>query len=190
MFEWGTPGLIAAYVLVALLLLVFMLATRWSWWLKAGAIVLVSACYLLTYFSYPALLGWPTAENLPARFNLLAINIAEPAPDGDDDGRITLWAIDLDAPQPAEPRAYRVPYTMSLKQKVSAAGEKVRKGLPQLGELRKEEKIAQHATPATATQGEQKKVGAPGEISDVTQGGQDSVAIEFYDLPVPEFPEK
>jgi hypothetical protein len=188
-FEWGTPGLIAAYVVVGLLLLIFLLATGWSWRFKAGAIVLVSACYLVTYYSYPALLGWPTAEDLPARFNLLAINIDEPEPGGDDDGRITLWAIDLDAPPPAEPRAYRVPYTLSLQRKVSEAGEKVRKGLPQLGE-RKEEKLAQHATPATTAQGEQKKVGAPGKISDVTQGGQDSVAIEFYDLPAPEFPEK
>ena len=48
----------------------------------------------------------------------------------------------------------------------------MRKGLPQLGEVR-EEQIGGNARP-----------------TDESQGGQKSVAIEFFDLPDPLFPEK
>jgi hypothetical protein len=52
------------------------------------------------------------------------------------------------------------------------AGVKLRKGLPQLGEVRDED-LGPHAAP-----------------TDESRGGQMSVHIDFYDLPDPLFPEK
>ena len=186
----GTSGLVAAYVIVALLLLVLNLNARWPWQVKALAIVVVSALYVVTYFSLPPLLGWPTDQSLPKRFNLVAIYVQEPDKASGREGEILLWATDMtEGPRAAEPRSYRVPFSVELHEKVTEAGNKIRKGLPQLGELR-EEKLAAHSTPATATQGVQKQVGAPGRPADTTHGGQNSVAIDFYDLPDPLFPEK
>ena len=119
------------------------------------------------------MLGWPTDDTLPQRFNLVAIYVQEPDKSSGAEGEIFLWATDMaKGPRGAEPRAYRVPFTGALHAKVVAAGNKIRKGLPQLGEI-SEEQVGPHARP-----------------TDATQGGQKSVAIEFFDLPDPLFPEK
>lgn len=169
----GTSGLIAAYVLVALLLLIVALYTRWSWRIKALMIVVVSAFYLVSYYSLPPLLGWPTDAALPKRFNLVAIFVQEPDKTSGAPGEIFLWATDLAAgPIRGEPRAYRVPFTEGLHARVVEAGNKMRKGLPQIGEVTEEKK------------------GPSGRPTDQSQGGMKSVAIEFFDLPDPLFPEK
>lgn len=169
----GTTGLIAAYVLLALLLLCLNLYTRWSWPIKAAMIVVVSAFYLVTYFSLPPLLGWPTEAELPRRFNLVAIYVVEPDKSTGSKGEIFLWATDMaEGPRGAEPRAYRVPFTNELHSRVVEAGNKMRKGLPQLGEVSEE------------------KTGPSARPTDQSQGGQKSIAIEFFDLPDPLFPEK
>ena len=170
----GQSGLIAAYVLLALLLLILNLYTRWPWKTKAALIVLVSAFYFVSYYSFPPLLGWPTAAELPKRFNLVAIYVQEPDKTSGDEGEIFLWATDLNkGPRVSEPRAYRVPFTGELHARVVEAGNKMRKGLPQLGEVKEEEDL-----------------GAGGRPTDESQGGQKSIAIEFFDLPDPLFPEK
>ena len=169
----GTSGLVAAYVLVALLLLILNLYTRWSWRTKAAMIGVVSAFYLITYYSLPPLLGWPTDAELPKRFNLVAIFVDEPDKTTGAPGEIFLWATDLaEGPRGVEPRAYRVPFSNELHARVVEAGNKMRKGLPQIGEVNEE---------------------PPGKSvrpTDQTEGGQKSVAIEFFDLPDPLFPEK
>ncbi len=169
----GTSGLVAAYVVVALLLLLLNLYTPWSWRVKATLIAVVSLFYAVSYFSLPPLLGWPTDAELPKRFNLAAIYVQEPDKSSGREGEIFLWATDMaEGPRGAEPRAYRVPFSGELHARVVEAGNKMRKGLPQLGEVR-EEQVGPHAKP-----------------TDETQGGQKSVAIEFFDLPDPLFPEK
>jgi len=169
----GTSGLVAAYVLVALLLLILNLYTRWSWRIKALLIVLVSAFYVVSYFSLPPLLGWPTDAELPKRFNLVAIFVQEPDKTTGAPGEIFLWATDMaTGPTGAEPRAYRVPFSDALHARVVEAGNKMRKGLPQIGEV------------------SEKKKGPSARPTDESQGGMKSVAIEFFDLPDPLFPEK
>ena len=166
-------GLIAAYVLVALLLVGVTLFTSFSWRVKAILIVMVSAFYLVTYHSFPPLLGWPTDADLPKRFNLVAIYVQEPDKTTGDAGTIFLWATDLEnGPSRAEPRAYRVPFNGDLHAKVVEAGTKMRKGLPQLGEI-VDENLGPNARP-----------------TDESRGGQKTVDIEFFDLPDPLFPEK
>lgn len=169
----GTSGLVAAYVLVALLLLILNLYTRWAWQVKAALIAVVSAFFFVTYVSLPPLLGWPTAATLPARFNLVAIYVQEPDKTGGHPGEIFLWATDLAGGSTrVEPRAYRVPFSDELHARIVEAGNKMRKGMPQIGELREEPPV-------------------PGaRPTDQSQGGQKSIAIEFFDLPDPLFPEK
>ena len=173
MFFLGQSGLVAAYVLIAVLLTTLHLYTRWSWRVKAALISTVSVFYLVTYFSLPMLLGWPADEDLPERFNLIASHIQEPDKTTGSEGKIFLWATDIaNGINRSEPRAYEVPFTRELHAKVMEARNKTRKGQAQLGEMSEE--------PA----------GPEGRPQDGFRGGQRSVAIESFDLPDPLFPEK
>ena len=71
-----------------------------------------------------------------------------------------------------EPRAYEVPFTRELHAKVMEARNKTRKGQAQLGEISED------------------PIGPDGRPQDGFRSGQRSVAIEFFDLPDPLFPEK
>jgi len=169
----GQSGLVAAYVLVALLLTTLHLYTRWSWKVKAALIVTVSTFYLVTYLSLPPLLGWPADETLPERFNLIAAHVQEPDKVTGAEGKIFLWATDMARSlREGEPRAYEVPFTRELHAKVMEARNKTRKGQAQLGEISED------------------PIGPDGRPQDGFRSGQRSVAIEFFDLPDPLFPEK
>jgi len=171
-FTLSAAGLLAAYVVLALLLLGLNLYSSWRWSIKVGMIVLVSAFYVVSYLSIPPLLGWPTDERLPQQFNLVATYVQEPDKLNGTPGDIYLWVTDMRSPPgEARPRAYRLPFTPELHAKVVEAGKKLRKDLPQLGEV--EEETGPGATPL-----------------DASRMGQESTNIEFYDLPDPLFPEK
>ncbi len=173
MIMLSQAGLIAAYVLIALLLIGITLYTSFSWRIKAILIAAVSTFYIVTYLSFPPLMGWPTDAELPKRFNLVAIFVQEPDKTTGDPGEIFLWLTNLErGPARNEPRAYRVPFDGDLHAKVVEAGTKLRKGLPQLGEL-VDENLGPNARP-----------------TDESRGGQKTVDIEFFDLPDPLFPEK
>lgn len=173
MFSLSLSGLIAAYVLVALLLLSLLIYSRWAWWIKGAAVIVTSAFYLITYFSFPPLLGWPTNAPPPQRFHLVAIHIQEPSKIIGSEGQIYIWAVDAEGhPAKSEPRAHRLPYTNLLHERAVAAQVKLRKGLPQLGEM-EEGETALHT-----------------EVEDQRRAGQKSINIQFYDLPDPLFPEK
>ena len=186
----GTSGLVAAYVAVALLLLVLNLNTRWSWMVKALAIVVVSALYLVTYYSIPPLLGWPTEQRLPKRFHLLAVDVQEPDKASGRSGHIFLWARDLiQDTAGAEPRAYRLSYAPALGKTVQDAGEKVRKGMSQIGEVRDDMATAS-AKHASAEDSDQTKVDGVAKSADAVAGGQSSVVIDFFDTPESSLPVK
>ncbi len=74
----SVAALIAGYVLLAVLLLSLNFHSHWPWQVKAGAVTLVSGFYIVTYYSFSPLLGWPAAAELPNRFQLLAVDIREP----------------------------------------------------------------------------------------------------------------
>lgn len=173
MFTLGAAGLVAAYVVLAVLLLSINLYSRWRWPVKAVATLLVTAFYVVTYQSIPPLLGWPASQELPERFNLVAAYVEEPDKATGDDGAIYLWVTNLDEGfENVRPRAYSVPFSSELHQEVAEASGKLRKGIPQLGETK------------------DAKLGPNGRPLDTSQQGQASVSVEFFDLPDPLFPEK
>lgn len=171
---FGAGGLIAGFVVVAALLVSLNIYSRWPWWVKGLAIVVTSWLYMVTYHSYPALIGWPTGDPMPARFRLLAVHIQEPSKLTGAEGKIYLWATDMDAPSDSPPRSYLVPYSVEIHQKVAEAGTKLRKNIPQLGET---EDLDGGGRPEK-------------EVKDAAQYGQKSVKFNFFDMPDPLFPEK
>ena len=173
MITLSIAGLLTAFVLLAMLLLSLNLYSSWSWPVKVSAIVLVSLFYIISYFSFPPLLGWPTDDDdIPERFRLLAAHVQEPDKISGTEGAIYLWLSDMTSGKNSKvPRAYQLPFNNDLHKKVVDAKAKLHKKLPQLGEISEDDvKIS--------------------EVKDNTQGGQVSVNLEFFDMPDPLFPEK
>lgn len=97
---------------------------------------LTVAFFVITYHSYSAILGWPTVREVPQQFYLHAVQVAEPE-------KIYLWGTDLERGMGRTvPRAYGLPYTAKLHDKVNKASRKLRKGLPVIGQVAKSETVS------------------------------------------------
>lgn len=132
----GLIGLSAAYVALAVLLLVLLvLGGRLSWLVKAGLILLTSGFYVVAYLALQALWGWPADQAPPARFRFVAAEVREPDGSIGYRGEIFLWAAPLDDPA-APPRAYRMAYQAALHEELVKARERAAAGRPQMGERR------------------------------------------------------
>lgn len=168
----GISGLVAAYVLTALILLSINLYSNWSWQVKAGTIILTSIFYIVTYLSYPHLLGWPTSEKLPERFQLIAAHVQQPNKITGEGGAVFLWVTKIDnLASPTPPRAHKLEYSNALHEMVIKANSQLNKGIAQLGEAEDRDNIID-------------------ELRDAPRSGQKSIKIQFYDLPDPMFPDK
>lgn len=167
----GITGIVAAYTLIGLLLLSINLYSRWSWQVKAAATILTSAFYVITYFSFPPLLGWPTTQYPPEQFLLVSTHVVQPDKETGEDGGIYLWLMEIkNLHNPSEPRAYRLAYSNALHEKIIEAETRMEKDIAQLGEFKKP------ADNFSQLEGQKR--------------GVKSAAIEFYDLPEPLSPEK
>ncbi len=155
----------AAFAMLGVLLLNVLLFTRYAWWIKLASVAMVACLGLATWRAMPDLLGWPTHSGMPLRFNLNAIHVVEPDKSGVEKGAIYLWvtrfATDTSG---VVPRAFVLPFSPELQLKVTAAGTRLRKNLPQLGEV-------------LAARG--------GDAH-----GRRALDLEFFDLPDPLFPER
>ena len=172
MITLSIAGLIICFVLIAALLLSLNLYSKFPWTVKAAGIIIVSSFYLVSYFSFPPLLGWPTKDDLPKRFKLIGAHVSEPNKISGSEGEIYLWVTDMTPGNNNErPRSYRLPFNQDLHAKVIEAKSKLGKKLPQLGEINDDE--------VTKT-----------KPTDETRGGQTTTNLEFFDLPDPLFPEK
>ncbi len=162
----ASPAFFAAYALVALLLVNVLFFTRFAWWLKLASTAMVLGLYWSSWQAMPALLGWPATSGMPERFNLSGLYITEPEKNGANKGAIYLWTTRFaTANGEVVPRAFQIPFSPELQLKVAGAGTKLRKRMPQLGEV------------------------VPGKPA---AGGHGAGAIDlnFFDMPDPLFPER
>lgn len=165
-------GLALTYVALAALMLGIFLFTRLSVWIKFLCVIVVSGFYFMTYQSLQGMLGWPTQQQLPEQFQLMASSITEPDGSTGEKGRIHIWGTAFIDNKPAkEPRSYELPYDLDLHAALDEALRKQRRGNVQLG--RRLEKINDEKRP-----------------TDTSRYGELRQRIEFFDLPDPELPEK
>jgi hypothetical protein len=124
-----------SYAVVGALLLVVLAYARVPWSVKALAVVVTSAFYVVSFVGVRGLLGWASVDQLPATFKLLQSRIVEPHSLEGDSGSIYLWVEALDeANRPSGvPRAYRIPYSDSLAEKTDKAAGEIAAGRPQGG---------------------------------------------------------
>jgi hypothetical protein len=124
-----------SYALIGALLLVVIVYARLPWPVKATAVVVTSAFYVVSFVATRNLLGWASVDRLPASFKLLQARIVDPHTVEGDAGSIYLWveALDEDNRPSGVPRAYRLPYSEKLAEKTHAAENEIAAGHAQGG---------------------------------------------------------
>ena len=127
--------LAVSYALIGALLLIVLVYARLHWSVKAFAVVVTSAFYIVSFVGTRGLLGFATIDRLPAAFKLLQARIVEPHTLEGDPGSIYLWVETLDeGNRPSGvPRAFRIPYSDKLAQKTDKATSEIAAGRPQGG---------------------------------------------------------
>jgi hypothetical protein len=190
-------GLSFGYVLLGLLLLLAVTRARLHWPVKAAAIALTSAFYVIVFFRTQGLLGWSAREPLPQHFQLLWARSVEPNLALNEPGSVHLWLEELDEDNvpSAVPRAYRLPYSAALARKVESAKVEIMSGHPQGGRAEQFGSGEGEPTPDGAGAVPRRGVEAGG---DPTSGGAldsaflggEQQAVEFAPLPVVTLPAK
>ncbi len=186
-------GLGTSYVVVAVLLLSLNLASRWHWGIKASAIAVTTVFFGVSYASIAGLIGWPSEARLPGHFQLDWATVVEPDKLNGSPGSIYLWLETLDennAPA-GTPRAYHVPYSRDLADRIARAKERIEQGVDQAGTARELD------VPEGPPDQDQRLAGAPprqqnepGSTGDPTAFIRHMPAIEFEDLAPPALPPK
>ena len=188
-----------AYALLGVLLLVICIFARIPWPVKAAAIVLTSAFYVVSFFATRGLLGWSSTDPLPPKFKLLGARIVEPHSLEGDPGAIHLWveALDDDNFPSGVPRAYRLPYDAHLAERTEAAVRASANGVPQGGRTAdfgngqggNAQATAREATPSTiiTTGGGDPPSGGP---IDPQLDNRENQAVNFTPLAPPRMPPK
>ena len=172
MYSLGITGLISSFLILILLLVSVLFYSKLTLKIKVVGGVISLIFFIISYFSFPPILGWATTEYPPVRFRLIAAYVKQPDKLSGEEGNIYLWLTKLeDLTTVQSPRSYKLPYSDVLHEKIINANAKLDKNIAQLGEFNVKQEISILST-------EQSKIEF---ISD---------HIQFYDLPDPLFPEK
>jgi hypothetical protein len=185
-------GVGLSYVALAVLLLSLNLTSRWHWGVKAIAVAITTAFFGISYTSIAGLIGWPSEARVPEHFQLDWATVVEPDKLTGSPGSIYLWleALDADNAPAGTPRAFRVPYSRSLADRIGRAKERIEQGMDQAGTARDVD------TPQGPPDQDRRLAGAPlrqdqsGSPGDPTAFIQHLPAIEFDDMPLPALPPK
>ena len=130
-------GISAAFVFVLVVLLgVLFRSGQVHWQVKLLLSALALCFYVVVYESLPKLFGWPSDATLPVDFHLLDMQVQEPAREGDE-GRIFMWVIPFDSDGQV-PRAFELPYSPEMHERLTSAGERMQLGQTLAGTLRSE----------------------------------------------------
>jgi hypothetical protein len=185
-------GLASAYLLLAVLLLSLNLTSLWRWWIKAGAIVVTTGFFAVTYLAVNGLMGWPTAQRLPPRFSLVSTKIVEPDKKTNSGGVVYIWAEALDESNiPAgTPRSYRLAYTDALAQKIAKAQEERDQGHEVMGRLNDDLDRRDDVTGKDIKMGRIQKNGEENAATDTVPFRDDAASLNFEDLPPVVLPDK
>ncbi|MEZ5444720.1 MAG: hypothetical protein R3F45_02910 [Gammaproteobacteria bacterium] len=162
----GIAQLITAYVVLAAVLAGLNIFSTLSWLMKAVLLVATSAAYLVLYFSFPPMLGWPSSDDLPKRFGLIALYVQEPDRITGAKGNVFFWVTDKTS-NSIVPRAYLLDYEPELHARAKEARAKLQKNVPQVGE---------------ATSGDEMDLTRMGKPGEERQGAKThKYTVKFFD---------
>jgi len=191
-------GIAIGFVLIAALVLWFVIGSKGHWAVKAAMIVVSLYFCLSVGFSVGEFMGWPTNDKLPPKYLVHWAIVNEPDVKLGDEGSIYIWVKPIGEPEPevehkewndyllsfydgkSKPRAYRMPYSRPLHEKIHRA----------MGILLKGGSVG--GTNGEGTSEGEKKSGSKGD-GKTTNGGRSLTTkggIEFHKLPPPKLPDK
>ena len=185
-------GIAASYVAIAVLLLSLNLASRWHWGIKAMAIAITTVFFGVSYVSIAGLIGWPSEARMPEHFQLHWATVIEPDKLIGLPGSIFLWVEGLDENNiPAgTPRAFRVPYSRELADRIGRAKERIEQGTDQVGTARELDVPEGQPDEDRRLAGAPPRQDEPGSTGDPTAFVQHIPSIDFEDIPPPVLPPK
>jgi len=185
-------GIVASYVVVAVLLLSLNLASLWHWGLKAAAIVITTGFFGVSYLSTTGLIGWPSEARVPEHFQLHWATVVEPDKLNGLPGSIYLWieAVDENNMLAGTPRAFRVPYSRELADRIGHAKERIEQGTEQAGTARDLQEPEGEPDADRRLAGAPPRQEDPGSTGDPTAFIQHIPSIVFEDMPPPALPPK
>lgn len=185
-------GIAASYVAIAVLLLSLNLASRWHWGIKAMAIAITTVFFGVSYVSIAGLIGWPSEARMPEHFQLHWATVIEPDKLIGLPGSIFLWVEGLDENNiPAgTPRAFRVPYSRELADRIGRAKERIEQGTDQVGTARELDVPEGQPDEDRRLAGAPPRRDEPGSTGDPTAFVQHIPSIDFEDMPPPVLPPK
>ena len=190
----GLPlaGIVASYIVIAVLLLSLNLASRWQWGIKAAAILITTAFFGVSYVSITDLIGWPAEARMPDHFQLHWATIVEPDKLNGLPGSIFLWveALNQDNLPAGTPRAFRIPYSRELADRIGRAKERIEQGADQAGTARDLDVAEGEPDEDRRLAGAPPRQGEPGSTGDPAAFIQHMPSIEFEDMPPPALPPK
>lgn len=119
-----------AYVTTSALLLLFCFYTSFSKKIKLSGVVALTVFYIFSWQGYLGILGWPTSEELPEKFNINWVVIEEPNKVLNQEGGLFLWVRELnDADKPiGDPRAYKLFWNSENQKKAQDALHRIKEG--------------------------------------------------------------
>ena len=186
------------FFILSSLLLWIVIGSKGHWGLKAGTIAFVLYFCLSINLSLSNLLGWPSDQSLPEKFQVHWIEIKEPSKKTGEKGCIYVWAtsagehhkkdgwddwrsllVSFQNYDPREPRAYRLNCSKELHERSQAA----------LGKIKGGESVGGK----NEGQGKGKGKGGKGNGKNGKEGGgslSNSDDIIFHDLPPSKLPDK
>ena len=124
-------ALTATYAFALFVLLLLLVRSRLSLKARVSIVLAGSAFYLAHFFSLNALQGWLSQSSLPEEFTLHAWQIEEPNPAQNQAGRIYLW---VQTQEWDIPRAYTLPYSNGLHDRLETARARHQEGYTQQGQ--------------------------------------------------------
>jgi hypothetical protein len=146
----------------------------------------------VSYLSIGELIGWRAQARIPEHFQLHWATVVEPDKLNGLPGSIYLWieALDESNMLAGTPRAYRVPYSRELADRIGHAKERIEQGADQLGTARDLEMPDSEPDPDRGHAGAPRREDEPGSTGDPAAFIQHTPSIEFEDMPPPALPPK
>jgi hypothetical protein len=179
-------------VVIAVLLLSLNLASRWHWGIKAVIIAITTIFFGASYVSIAGLIGWPSEARVPEHFQLHWATVVDPDKLNGLLASIYLWVEGLDENNmPASmPRAFRVPYSRELADRIGRAKERIEQGTDQAGTARDLEMPEGEPDEDRRLAAAPPRQGEPATTGDPTAFIQHMPSIEFEDMSPPALPPK
>ena len=131
-------GIALAFLIMTALSLWILIGAKGHWVFKMGFIAITLLFSIGMWNSFNDLLGWPTTEKVPDKFEILWVVVEEPNKRTNDDGAIYIWIKNLEPKDDSfslsfnskdvskGSRLYKLPYNRAMHEQVPGILDKIK----------------------------------------------------------------